>query len=101
MFHRLFTRSSQGYAQSKEAREREQRAREAFELVLDRLHRLEMAAKELRTEVDAQAVALHKLRGRITGGIRYEKEPDQVAPGDRAALRKLAGIRPGLPYPHT
>lgn len=72
----------------------------------ERLHRLEIAHRELRDHfvlLDAQQV---KLAGRLDGrrGGRPKTDQasplDEIPPGDKAALRRALNVVPGRPFHH-
>jgi len=99
VFHRLFTGKSQAYPQYDKTLNV---LSDAIRALSERVRALEVSVKTNSEDIDHVDLAIQKLRGRVTGGIRYQNSQSggDVPHGDKAALRRALGISPGQPFKH-
>jgi RNase adaptor protein for sRNA GlmZ degradation len=79
---------------------------ESVQELQERLHRLEIAHRELRDHFVLLDAQNEKLAGRLDGrrGGRPKSDQasslDEIPHGDKAALRRSLGVVPGRPFHH-
>lgn len=104
LIHRKSTRSPQLIPSPKTALDIVTQLTDDLTAVRQRVHRLEIAVKEAAERNDTLEAQLSKLRGQVTGGLRWKNgraaNADQIPLGDKERLREYVGLAAGKRFTH-